>query len=71
MLDQLMVSRGLLKDGPLIVDKESAEIVRLPAMLQGKRKSPHRFGRRSKGNLDLEGYSDHFPVAVKITCVTD
>ncbi len=66
VLDQILVSRGLLGPGPLTVIKESTEVIRLPAMEQGKNKKPHRFGRPSRGNLDLAGYSDHFPVGVRV-----
>ncbi len=66
MLDQILVSRGLLGNGPLGIIRDSVDVVRLPAMEQGKNKKPHRFGRPSRGNLDLAGYSDHFPVGVRV-----
>ncbi len=66
ILDQILVSRGLLGNGPLQVIADSTEVIRLPAMEQGKKKKPHRFGRPSRGNLDLAGYSDHFPVGVRV-----
>jgi len=69
ILDQILVSRGLLKGSPLKIIADSTEIVRLPAMEQGKNKKPHRFGRPSRGNLDLAGYSDHFPVGVRLGVV--
>ncbi len=66
MLDQILVSKGLLENGPLKIDRDSVDVVRLPEMEQGKNKKPHRFGRPSRGNLDLAGYSDHFPVGVRV-----
>ena len=66
MLDQIIVSRGLIKGSPLKIISDSTEVIRLPAMEQGKKKKPHRFGRPSRGNLDLDGYSDHFPVGVRV-----
>ena len=63
---QILVSRGLLGNGPLKINSDSVDVVRLPAMEQGKNKKPHRFGRPSRGNLDLDGYSDHFPVGVRV-----
>ena len=55
ILDQILVSRGLLKGSPLKIISDSAEVIRLPAMEQGKKKKPHRFGRPSRGNLELDG----------------
>lgn len=60
---------GSSTDGGFQVKNESgtlAEVIRLPAMEKGKNKKPHRFGRPSRGNLDLDGYSDHFPVGVRV-----
>ncbi len=66
MLDQIMATRGMVNGaGPLRVIEDSVEVVRFSSMVRGSYKVPRRHGRPSR-NYDPTGYSDHFPVAVKI-----
>lgn len=67
MVDQFLVSRGFLdRNSAFSVDQNSVEIIHYPRMTKGRYyKTPKRFGRPSKG-LDLTGYSDHFPIGMKI-----
>ena len=68
MLDQFLASKGLLtgKSG-MQVRADSVDILRYPEMLSPKSvPSPIRFGRKSDKNLKLDGFSDHFPIAVQV-----
>lgn len=70
VFDQLMVSRGLLKSGPLQVLEETAQMELDPRMVDHRlSRGPIRYGL-SKGNagenVDQAGFSDHFPVSVVI-----
>ncbi|MHA1186400.1 MAG: endonuclease/exonuclease/phosphatase family protein [Candidatus Heimdallarchaeota archaeon] len=66
LLDQFLVSKGFLTDeGLFTVDFDSVEIVNFDKMKEGKYGTPIRFGRPSK-TVNLEGYSDHFPIGMKI-----
>lgn len=64
MLDQFLVSKGLIKTGLALRYKDgSADVLRFPEMETGVYKKPKRFGRpSSKASFDLEGFSDHFPI---------
>ncbi len=65
LLDQFLVSGGFLKSKAKVkVVEDSASVVQLPEMTSTKRyPAPIRFGRPSSG-LDLNGFSDHFPIAL-------
>lgn len=66
VLDQFLVSKGLVtgKSG-LRALTDTAEVLRIPEMVsRGRYPKPKRFGRGR--HLDLEGYSDHFPIGVVI-----
>ncbi|MFW9924825.1 MAG: endonuclease/exonuclease/phosphatase family protein [Candidatus Thorarchaeota archaeon] len=66
MLDQFLVSKAfLVEEGEFYVKKKFVEIIREDKMMDGKYGSPKRFGRPSN-NLDLNGYSDHFPIGMRI-----
>ena len=66
MLDQILVSYPLVRrTGPLRVKQDSIEISR-PDILKGSSGRPLRFGRPSRDSLNEDGYSDHFPVTVKL-----
>jgi Endonuclease/Exonuclease/phosphatase family len=67
MLDQFMVSGGMLKaKSKLKVPPDSVAVVQLPEMTStGRYPAPIRFGRPSSG-LDLQGFSDHFPIALAL-----
>lgn len=68
MLDQFLVSYGMLRtDSPIRVNRNSVEIFKPdPLIAQGGK--PRKFSRPStKKGVDLEGYSDHFPITVELT----
>ena len=67
MLDQFLVSRGMLRrDAPIKPINESVSVLRCPEMVSGSvYKTPKRFGRPSSG-LDRSGFSDHYPIAVTL-----
>ncbi len=66
MLDQFLVSKGMLKRGAHIrVVTDSVSIQAIPEMTKGRYKVPRRFGRpSSKKSYDKDGFSDHFPISV-------
>jgi hypothetical protein len=66
VLDQFLVSKGLLTGrSGLAAIPESVEVIRFPEMVkEGDYPSPKRFGR--KGSLDVNGFSDHFPIALRL-----
>ena len=62
VLDQCMVSRGMLMDNAkLKVQEGSIRIEVFPEM--SKNGTPRKFGRPAEA-LDQEGYSDHFPISL-------
>jgi predicted extracellular nuclease len=64
VLDQFMVSRGMLIDNAkLKVQEDSIRIEIFPEM--SKNGIPRKFGRPSEA-LDQEGYSDHFPISLML-----
>lgn len=66
MLDQFLVTKGMLrKDAPLYPVRPSVRVLRYPEMVTGLYKGPRRFGRPSS-KLDVEGFSDHFPIALTV-----
>ena len=66
MLDQMMVNRALLEgSGGLSLVTSSCGIYRDEDML--KRGKPKRFGRPSSRSFDIEGYSDHLPIFMRIS----
>ena len=78
ILDQILVNRGLLdRDSPLQVARISkgnravpfVGIVRFAEMILTKGKNrggPKRFSRPTSRDFDETGFSDHFPVALKV-----
>jgi len=67
MFDQFLASRGLLlPESPLRVDLKSIEVLRYREMRKGVYRIPRRFHRPSRGEIDPDGYSDHFPVAIRL-----
>ena len=72
VFDQVLVSRSLLgNSGRLRVREETAGVHAPPAMAhRSKNSGPIRFGLpkgNAERNLDLEGFSDHFPVQVTLS----
>ncbi len=66
VLDQLLVSKGLLTgNSGFLALVDTVEIVRFPEMTAaGTYPVPIRFGRGAASNPD--GYSDHFPIAMRL-----
>ncbi|RLI71204.1 MAG: endonuclease/exonuclease/phosphatase [Candidatus Gerdarchaeota archaeon] len=66
MLDQFLISKGfLVEDGAFEAVPNSIEIIRFEKMRVGKYGVPRRFGRPTT-SVDFHGYSDHFPIGMKI-----
>ncbi len=66
LLDQFLASRSLLTgDGKITVVENSVRIERFPEMVRkGDYPAPIRFGRGT--DMNPKGFSDHFPVSVRI-----
>jgi hypothetical protein len=64
LLDQFMVSRGLLGD-VVSIDAESVRIITEGLGKPNATEQPRPFGRGK--SLDVDGHSDHFPISVKLT----
>lgn len=67
MLDQFLVNVNLLKkNSPFRVLTETTEVLRFPEMVvKGDYPRPRPFGGMGR-KVDLQGFSDHFPIAVKV-----
>ena len=67
MLDHILVSYGMLRGlSPVRVEQDSVRIFR-PDVMVGNSGRPIRFSRPSaKSGVDTNGYSDHFPVLLKL-----
>ena len=65
LFDQFLLARGILtgKSGFSLVPG-SINIERFPEMMVGQYKKPRRFGRGRK--TDLNGFSDHFPISLRL-----
>jgi len=64
LFDQFLVSKGMVKvDASIRVKSDSVKIERFTEMISGTYEVPKRFGRPS-GELDKEGFSDHFPISL-------
>ncbi len=68
MLDQVLVNKNMLAENkPVRALRESVEIFRVPGMVSGGRyPAPIRFSRPNKSSYNPDGYSDHYPVVMKI-----
>ena len=68
VLDQFWLSRGLfMPAGDFALVQNSVAIERFPEMVAtGMYPRPRRFSRPSAGDYDPTGYSDHFPISVRI-----
>ncbi|MGH9465131.1 MAG: endonuclease/exonuclease/phosphatase family protein [Thermoanaerobaculia bacterium] len=66
LLDQVMVSKGMLRqDAVFRVAEGSTAILRPPEMQTGTYNVPRRHGRPSSGH-DPDGFSDHYPVTLRL-----
>ena len=67
--DQFMVSKGFLKDeSSFTVDTASIAIEKYPEMIKpgSTYEVPRRLGRPSQ-SYDAGGYSDNYPISIKIS----
>ena len=65
-LDQFMISKGIISGSKIRIKDGSVKIITFPEMVTGEYKVPINFGRPSQNNLNEQGFSDHFPIAVTI-----
>ena len=68
MFDQILVNKGMIKSNAKIKAlTNTADVNNFSIMSKGSYNEPRRFGRpSSKHTYDPDGFSDHFPVSVKI-----
>lgn len=65
MLDQFLVSRGMLSQQSAVRVRANSVQVFRPAGMVGTGGAPRRFGRPSQqSSFDQNGFSDHFPITV-------
>jgi hypothetical protein len=69
IFDQFLASRGLLNGGGgFHVRPESTEILMFPEMrATGTYPVPRRFSRPSESGFNPDGYSDHYPIGVRVS----
>ena len=67
MLDQFLVSYGMLRGAsPVRADPPSVRVFR-PDIIRESGGRPRRFSRPSaKSGMDADGYSDHFPITLQL-----
>jgi predicted extracellular nuclease len=65
VLDQFMISKGIVAKKHFRVKDNSVKIVRFPEMVQGQYEIPLKFGRPSE-KLNKKGFSDHFPITMTL-----
>jgi Endonuclease/Exonuclease/phosphatase family len=70
LLDQFMVSKGILEGSKISYKENSTQIVTFPEMQSGQYKSPLKFGRPYNNSLNTHGFSDHFPISLKLEEIT-
>ncbi|PKN48131.1 MAG: endonuclease/exonuclease/phosphatase [Deltaproteobacteria bacterium HGW-Deltaproteobacteria-17] len=68
MLDQILVSRGIVAGSSGWTVDGGATIEGRPMIEKKKGSGPRRFGM-GKGKVDVKGFSDHFPVGVRLVGV--
>jgi predicted extracellular nuclease len=66
ILDQFMVSKGIVSGSNFKIKENSTKIVKFPEMTHGRYEIPLIFGRPSNNSLNEQGFSDHFPVSVTL-----
>ncbi len=69
MLDQTLINRSLARGSEsLALMDNSLEIFSTPEMREGSAGAPRRFGLPGNGGgIDPRGFSDHFPVTMRLT----
>jgi hypothetical protein len=66
VLDQFLANKNMAREGsPLAVLPETVEIMRFPGTFTGSYRRPRPFGGMGK-EVDEDGYSDHFPVGIRV-----
>jgi hypothetical protein len=65
MLDQIMISRGIVNGKSAWQQDGNAQIEAVALMSYPKKAGPRRFGIKST-ERDTEGFSDHYPVSIKL-----
>ncbi len=64
MIDQFLVSKGLIKGGGKFkLDESKVKVEIFPGMVKGKYNTPVRFGQKSP---DISGFSDHLPISFEL-----
>lgn len=68
MLDQFLVNRNMAgPDSPIGISADTVEILRFPGTFStGAYPRPRPFGGMGKP-VDETGFSDHFPIGVRVT----
>ncbi|MFA6148679.1 MAG: endonuclease/exonuclease/phosphatase family protein [bacterium] len=68
VLDQFLVSKGLSTgNSGITVLPESVEVLQFPEMKDGGTyQSPIRFGRPSEKSFNSKGFSDHYPISLRL-----
>jgi hypothetical protein len=66
LLDQFMVSKGIVEGSKISFKENSTQIVALPEMQSGQYKIPLKFGRPFNDSLNTNGFSDHFPISLEL-----
>jgi endonuclease/exonuclease/phosphatase family metal-dependent hydrolase len=68
MFDQFLVSAGLLNPNSAIrALVSSVRVINDPMLARGLYRLPRRYNRPSRGKVDTEGFSDHFPISMKLS----
>ncbi|NTW53823.1 MAG: hypothetical protein HGB15_03470 [Chlorobaculum sp.] len=65
MLDQIMISQGIVNCKSGWKQGGNAQIEAVSLMSIPKKTGPRRFGI-SPGKWDKDGFSDHYPVSIKL-----
>jgi hypothetical protein len=65
MLDQIMISRGIVNGKSGWKQECNARIEAVSIMTHQKKTGPRRFGFKPK-ERDKEGFSDHYPVSIRL-----
>ena len=66
MLDQFMISKGIVLEKGLKIKELSTKIIKFTEMAEGRYEVPKKFGRPSDNSLNEQGFSDHFPISVTL-----
>jgi predicted extracellular nuclease len=67
LLDQVLVNKNMARAGaPIHAQPDTLQILRFPGTFTGRYKRPRPFGGMGKP-VDEHGYSDHFPIGLRVT----